>query len=147
LIGMDGFTAPLLFFWGVAFGGFFGVVHARRHEGGPWWKTLLRDSQCDHCHAPLSWRDKVPLLGWLQCAGRSRCCGWRVPFRYFVYEMLFGLFLSLGYLAAGWLVAFAAPVFVLGLWRLADRIQSSVSEVDSTVTGKVPGYRGARRPP
>lgn len=37
--------------------------------------VIIGRSECDHCGAPLRYRDLVPLAGWLTARGTSRCCG------------------------------------------------------------------------
>ena len=57
-------------------GSFIGTVVDRSvDETGTGRGWLTGRSVCDHCGEPLAVRDLLPLLSWLLCGGRSRCCG------------------------------------------------------------------------
>ncbi len=60
-----------------------------------------RRSQCPNCARQLTWIENIPVLSWLALRGRCRGCGWRIPWRYPLVELL---------TAALWAVA---------AWRLA----------------------------
>ncbi|MDP8248626.1 MAG: prepilin peptidase [Candidatus Tritonobacter lacicola] len=45
-------------------------------------------SYCPKCHATIRWYDNVPVLSYLVLKGRCRRCGWRIPARYVVVELL-----------------------------------------------------------
>ena len=62
-----------------------------------------RRSRCPSCRASLGWRENIPLLSWLVQAGKCRSCGWRIPARYPLVELLSSL------------------LFALITWRLGDR--------------------------
>ncbi len=47
-----------------------------------------RRSQCPSCKKTLSWRENVPLFSWLFQRGRCRGCGWSIPWRYPLVELL-----------------------------------------------------------
>lgn len=65
-------------------GSFLGVVIERLPAG----KTVLRGrSACPHCGTALSWRDLLPLAGWLANRGRCRSCGARLGLFYPAVEL------------------------------------------------------------
>lgn len=67
-------------------------------------------SFCPACGHALTWRENIPLLGYLLQLGRCRHCNERIPARYPLTELLSGLFA----LAAG-LVLGPTPHFLVAL--------------------------------
>jgi len=55
-------------------------------------------SHCPQCQTSLTWRDNIPLLGYLLLRGRCRHCAAPIPRRYFLIEIL----TTLGAVAAVW---------------------------------------------
>lgn len=47
-----------------------------------------RRSRCPSCKTTLTWKENIPLLSWLALRGRCRTCGWRIPVRYPLVELL-----------------------------------------------------------
>ena len=47
-----------------------------------------RRSRCPSCRTTLTWKENIPLLSWLIQLGRCRTCGWRIPWRYPLVELL-----------------------------------------------------------
>ena len=47
-----------------------------------------RRSRCPNCKTTLTWKENIPLLSWLVQRGRCRSCGWRIPWRYPLVEVL-----------------------------------------------------------
>lgn len=45
-------------------------------------------SRCPSCKTTLTWQENVPLVSWLAQRGRCRTCGWRIPWRYPLVELL-----------------------------------------------------------
>ncbi len=45
-------------------------------------------SFCPNCGHILSWKDNIPILSYVFLKGRCRYCGWRIPMRYFIVEVL-----------------------------------------------------------
>lgn len=45
-------------------------------------------SYCPKCRATIRWYDNVPVLSYLVLGGRCRRCGWRIPARYVVVELM-----------------------------------------------------------
>ena len=51
-------------------------------------ESLVRPgSRCPACHAPIAWRDNLPLLGWLLLGGRCRSCHAGISARYPAVEL------------------------------------------------------------
>ncbi len=77
-----------------------------------------RRSQCPSCARGLTWKENVPLLSWLVQGGRCRGCGWRIPWRYPLVELLTALlwFLAAWMSPAGdWPLVLARVVVLSGL--------------------------------
>ncbi|MFN0008557.1 MAG: prepilin peptidase [Planctomycetota bacterium] len=47
-----------------------------------------RRSRCPSCRTQLTWKENIPLVSWLIQLGRCRTCGWRIPWRYPLVELL-----------------------------------------------------------
>jgi leader peptidase (prepilin peptidase) / N-methyltransferase len=43
-------------------------------------------SRCPHCETELTWRDNIPIVGWLMLRGRCRYCGAAVSVQYPIIE-------------------------------------------------------------
>lgn len=125
-------TAPFLILCGLAglaLGSFATCAGHRLAHGGS--LIFPARSFCPACKAPLTWRENMPLLGWLVLRGRCRFCAAPIPLRYPLTELLSGLFALAAGLVFGptphWLVAagFATLLFTLSLidletWLLPD---------------------------
>ncbi len=69
-------------------------------------------SFCPNCKHYLSWKDNIPILSYILLRGRCRYCGWRIPPRYFVVEVLSSIFYGM----TSYIVRDIA--LMLGLWGL-----------------------------
>lgn len=69
---------------GLIFGSFLNVCIVRlpRHES-----IVAPGSHCRSCGAAISWRDNIPVLGWILLRGRCRGCGKRISARYPLVEL------------------------------------------------------------
>jgi prepilin signal peptidase PulO-like enzyme (type II secretory pathway) len=63
---------------GATVGSFLNVVIYRLPVG----RRLLGWSHCPSCNQRLSWRENMPIVGWLRLLGRCRTCKVRIPVRY-----------------------------------------------------------------
>lgn len=45
-------------------------------------------SQCPSCKREIRWYENVPVVSWSLLRGRCRGCGWRIPWRYPLVELL-----------------------------------------------------------
>ena len=52
-------------------------------------------SICIHCHHVLSWYDNIPLLSYLLQNGKCRYCSKKIPFHYFLVELITPILLVL----------------------------------------------------
>jgi leader peptidase (prepilin peptidase) / N-methyltransferase len=69
---------------GAAMGSFLNVcIHRWPAEQS----VISPPSRCPACETQLSWRDNIPLLGWLLLRGRCRYCGVSISARYPLVEL------------------------------------------------------------
>ena len=71
-------------------------------------------SQCPQCRRQLTARELVPVLSWLLQGGKCRGCGWRIPARYALVELLCGLVFGAMWLRFG----LAGDYLSLGMFAL-----------------------------
>ncbi|ALJ18743.1 prepilin peptidase [Microbacterium sp. No. 7] len=76
---------------GAAFGSFAQATAVRTATG----VSLLRESRCDACDAPLRPHENVPVVSWLVLRGRCAHCGTGIPVRTVVVEVLGALAFAL----------------------------------------------------
>lgn len=81
---------PLSALAGLVFGSFATCAGHRLANGG----SLLTPARsfCPACKHSLSWRENIPLLGYLLQGGRCRFCKTTIPARYPLAELASGLF-------------------------------------------------------
>ena len=110
-------TAAFLFAFGAAVGSFLNVVVYRVPQGR---SVVSPPSRCPRCGWRLSWRENVPILGWLLLRGRCRRCrGW-ISIQYPLIEVLVGILFAATYLilyvsaAGGWWEDIGGPWWRLG---------------------------------
>ncbi len=102
----------LLFPFGLVLGSFGNVlIHRLPQEEAADRDVVKTPSHCPNCQARIRWYHNVPLLGWLWLRGRCADCGWRIPFRYPLVELLAGLLLA----ASPWALPFGTLVWLKGV--------------------------------
>ncbi|MCD6551006.1 A24 family peptidase [Thermotoga sp.] len=80
----------LMFGLGLIIGSFLNVVIYRStREGLKLWDPPY--SFCPNCKRKIQWYDNVPLLSYILLKGRCRYCGWKIPLRYPIVELLTGV--------------------------------------------------------
>ena len=116
-------VATLAGLLGLAFGSFANVVIHRVPRG----ESIVRPaSRCPSCGEPVSWRDNLPVLGWLLLAGRCRHCRAPISVRYPLVELGRGLLwflvaLRLGSAGLGWAIpAYLALAFLCVVLAVID---------------------------
>lgn len=83
---MDALIIAWFFFIGASIGSFLNVVAWRMPRG----MSINGRSHCPSCANRLSWRDNVPVLGWIVLGGRCRWCGLPISPRYPIVEAAVG---------------------------------------------------------
>lgn len=76
-----------LFAFGASVGSFVNVVAWRLPRGA---SIVAPRSRCPTCGASLSWRENLPVLGWLLLRGRCRRCREPISVQYLLIEVLVG---------------------------------------------------------
>jgi prepilin signal peptidase PulO-like enzyme (type II secretory pathway) len=70
---------------GAYFGSFANVVGYRLPLG---MSLMHPGSRCSSCGTPLTWRDNIPVFGWLMVWGHCRHCNSKFSPRYMFYELI-----------------------------------------------------------
>ena len=80
------FLTFMAFCLGASIASFLGVVVERGKRKEP----ITGRSHCA-CGRQLTWYENIPVIGWLSCAGMTRCCKQRLPVSYVLTEIGLGL--------------------------------------------------------
>ena len=77
---------PLFFVLGAVLGSFTNLLIYRL----PRKISILnpRRSVCPNCGKVIPWYDNIPILSYIILRGRCRHCGWKIPWRYLIVELL-----------------------------------------------------------
>ena len=96
---------PLMLFFafvvGLAWGSFLNVFIYRI----PLEKSLIKpNSQCPSCNTPIRIKHNIPLISFILLKGKCASCGWKIPWRYPLVELITGFLFMLGtYWANTWI--------------------------------------------
>lgn len=88
-------SAGFLFAFGACVGSFLNVVAYRLPAGR---SVVSPPSRCPTCGSMLSWRENLPVLGWILLGGRCRRCRTRISVQYPLIELLVGVLFAATYL-------------------------------------------------
>jgi prepilin signal peptidase PulO-like enzyme (type II secretory pathway) len=89
------FIAVLLTPFGLVFGSFANVlIHRLPLETAAERNVVTKPSHCPSCQARIKPWHNIPVLAWLLLRGRCAACGWRIPVRYPLVELMGGLLLA-----------------------------------------------------
>lgn len=88
-------TSGFLFAFGACVGSFLNVVAYRLPAGR---SVVSPPSRCPMCGSKLSWRENLPVIGWILLAGRCRRCRTRISVQYPAIELLVGIIFAASYL-------------------------------------------------
>jgi prepilin signal peptidase PulO-like enzyme (type II secretory pathway) len=98
--------------FGLILGSFGNVlIHRLPQEEPAERDVVLRASHCPACKAQIKPWHNVPLLGWLWLRGKCASCGWRIPVRYPLVELLAGLLFAV----SPWIFPFGTLIWFKGL--------------------------------
>ena len=85
------FLSAMLAPFGLVLGSFANVlIHRLPQEAEAERDVVRRPSHCPSCKARIRPWHNIPLAGWLWLRGRCASCGWRIPVRYPLVELLGG---------------------------------------------------------
>ena len=86
------FLALMIAPFGLAMGSFANVLIYRLPLEEPEERNVVtKGSHCPSCKAPIKPWHNIPLFGWLWLRGKCAACGWKIPGRYPLVELLGGL--------------------------------------------------------
>ena len=106
------FVSLLLLPFGLVLGSFANVlIHRLPLEEAADRNVVTKPSHCPSCQARIKPWHNIPLLGWLILRGRCAACGWRIPFRYPLVELLGGLILA----GSNWVLPFGTLIWAKGV--------------------------------
>ena len=98
--------------FGLVVGSFCNVLIHRLPQEDPAERNVVtRASHCPSCKAKIKPWHNLPLFGWLWLRGKCAACGWPIPFRYPLVELLGGLVLG----GAHWVLPFGTLVWFKGV--------------------------------
>ena len=98
--------------FGLVLGSFGNVLIHRLPQEAPEDRNVVtKPSHCPSCKAPIRWYHNIPLLGWLWLRGKCAACGWRIPVRYPLVELLAGLLLA----GSVWCFPFGTLIWLKGV--------------------------------
>ena len=81
--------------FGLVLGSFANVlIHRLPLEDAADRNVVTKPSHCPGCQARIKPWHNLPLVSWLWLRGRCAACGWRIPVRYPLVELLAGLLLA-----------------------------------------------------
>ncbi|NTV75186.1 MAG: prepilin peptidase [Holophaga sp.] len=106
------FLSVMLAPFGLVLGSFANVlIHRLPQEAEADRDVVRRPSHCPSCKARIRPWHNIPLLGWLWLRGRCASCGWRIPVRYPLVELLGGILLA----GSVWVFPFGTLIWVKGI--------------------------------
>jgi leader peptidase (prepilin peptidase)/N-methyltransferase len=124
--------------FGLLFGSFLNVVIHRLPRG----QSIVRGrSMCPQCGKSIHWYDNIPLFSWLVLRGKCRACGWKIPARYPLVELLTALsaagavWVSGATLTAAWVFAFLAIMIAITFIDWEHQIIPDPLSIGGTVLG------------
>ena len=102
------FLAP----FGLILGSFANVlIHRLPLETPSERNVVTQPSHCPGCKARIRPWHNIPLISWLWLRGRCASCGWRIPVRYPIVELLGGLLLA----GSVWVLPFGTLIWAKGV--------------------------------
>lgn len=98
--------------FGLVLGSFANVlIHRLPQEEAADRNVVTKPSHCPGCRRPLRWFHNIPLFSWLCLRGKCAFCGWKIPVRYPLVELLAGLLFG----ASVWIFPFGSLIWLKGL--------------------------------
>jgi leader peptidase (prepilin peptidase)/N-methyltransferase len=124
--------------FGLLFGSFLNVVIHRLPRG----QSMVRGrSMCPHCKETIHWYDNIPLVSWLFLRGKCRACGWKIPARYPLVELLTAVSAAAAMWVSGpslttlWVFAFLAIMIAITFIDWEHQIIPDPLSIGGTVLG------------
>ena len=106
------FVSLMLAPFGLVLGSFANVlIHRLPLEEAADRNVVTKPSHCPACKTRIKAWHNIPLFAWLLLRGRCAACGWRIPVRYPLVELLGGLLLA----GSVWVLPFGTLIWAKGL--------------------------------
>jgi prepilin signal peptidase PulO-like enzyme (type II secretory pathway) len=106
------FLSLMLAPFGLVIGSFGNVLIHRLPREEPAERDVVRKpSHCPGCGARIRAWQNIPLVSWILLRGRCASCGWRIPLRYPLVELLGGLILA----GSVWVFPFGTLIWAKGV--------------------------------
>jgi len=87
-------TYIAVFILGSLWGSFSNVCIFRLPEGG---NIVSARSACRSCQSKISWFDNIPFISFIILKGKCRNCDFKIPYQYFLVELIVGLGFLISY--------------------------------------------------
>jgi len=87
LLHNSDFLVALGFSIGAVLGSFLNVCAYRIPIGK---SIIMPASHCPNCGLNIPWYSNLPIVSWLIQKGQANCCSFRIPYRYWLVELLVG---------------------------------------------------------
>ena len=98
--------------FGLVFGSFANVlIHRLPQERAEDRNVVTVPSHCPGCGKNIRWFHNIPVVSWLWLRGKCAACGWGIPFRYPLVELLAAALFG----AAHWVFPFGTLIWIKGL--------------------------------
>ena len=124
--------------FGLLIGSFLNVVIYRLPRG----QSIVRGrSMCPKCRKTVHGYDNIPLVSWIVLRGKCRACGWKIPARYPLVELLTGIAAAGAMWASGptltalWVFAFLAIMIAITFIDWEHQIIPDPLSIGGTVLG------------
>ena len=124
--------------FGLLFGSFLNVVIYRMPRNQ---SVVGGRSLCPHCKTTIRWFDNIPVVSWIVLRGKCRACGWKIPFRYPLVELLTGISAAGAVWASGftvtalWVFAFLAILIAITFIDWEHQIIPDPLSIGGTLLG------------
>jgi len=106
------FVSLMLAPFGLILGSFANVlIHRLPLEEAADRNVVTKPSHCPSCGTRIKPWHNIPLFAWLFLRGRCAACGWRIPLRYPLVELLGGLLVA----GSVWVLPFGTLIWAKGL--------------------------------
>ncbi|MCL1907940.1 MAG: prepilin peptidase [Holophagaceae bacterium] len=97
--------------FGLVFGSFANVlIHRLPREEAKERNVVTKPSHCPACGRNIRWFHNIPLISWLWLLGKCANCGWKIPIRYPVVELLAGILFGI----SPWFFPFGTLIWCKG---------------------------------
>jgi len=95
--------------FGLAFGSFANVLIHRLPQENPKDRDIATlSSRCPTCGKNIKWFHNLPVISWLYLRGKCAYCGWNIPVRYPIVELLSSILFAV----SPWLFPFGTAIWL-----------------------------------